>query len=81
MTQEEEIAELRAENQVLREALRAALARIEELEKLKTPPAAFVKANKQKQPEDGKNVRKKREAKHNGARPRSAPRQIIEIMW
>lgn len=82
---EEETLQLRKENQELREALkqmqellRVALARIEELEKQKTPPPAFVKANKKKQPEDGKKVRKKREAKHNRARPRSAPTQIIE---
>jgi regulator of replication initiation timing len=47
MTQEEEIAHLRAENQALREALSLALARIEELEKQKTPPPEFVKANAQ----------------------------------
>jgi transposase len=78
MTQEEELAQLRAENQALREALVVALARIEELEKQKTPPPAFVKANKKKQPEDGKKARKKREARHNRARPRSTPTQIIE---
>jgi transposase len=78
MTQEEELAHLRAENQALREALGAALARIEELEKQKTPPPAFVKANKKKPQEEEKKVRKKREAKHNRARPRSVPTQIIE---
>jgi transposase len=82
---EEEALQLRKENQELREALkqtqeqlRVALARIEELEKQKTPPPAFVKANKQKPQEDEKKARKKREAKHNRARPRSAPTQIIE---
>src|SRR6266516_7654112 len=85
MTQEEEVAQLQAENHALREALKqtqkllgVALARIEELEKQKTPPPAFVKANKQKPQEDEKKARKKREAKHNRARPRSAPTQIIE---
>jgi hypothetical protein len=50
---EEEALQLRKENQELREALkqtqaqlRVALARIEELEKQKTPPPAFVKACK-----------------------------------
>lgn len=50
MTVQEELALLRKENQELREALqqtqellRVALARIEELEKQKTPPPAFVK--------------------------------------
>ena len=82
---EEEALQLRKENQELREALKQtqgllqiALARIEELEKQKTPPPAFVKANKQKPQEDEKKARKKREAKHNGARSRSAPTQIIE---
>jgi len=89
---EEEVAQLRAENQALRESLslaqeqlsqtqellRTALARIAELEKLKTPPPAFVKANKKKQQEDEKKARKKREAQHNRARSRSVPTQIIE---
>ena len=82
---EEEALQLRKENQELREALKQtqgllhiALARIEELEKQKTPPPAFVKANKQKPQEDEKKARKKREAKHNRARSRSAPTQIIE---
>ncbi len=82
---EEEALQLRKENQELREALkqtqellRVALVRIEELEKLKTPPPAFVKANKKTPQEDEKKARKKREAKHNRARPRSEPTQIIE---
>jgi len=62
MTREAEIAHLRAENQALREALnqalaqlgqvqedlRLALVRIEKLEKQKTPPPEFVKANVKK---------------------------------
>ena len=60
------------------EQLRVAQARIEELEKLKTPPPAFVKAEKKKPPEEQKKVRKKRDAKHNRARPRSTPTQIVE---
>ena len=82
---EEEALQLRKENQELREALKqtqeqlyVALARIEELEKQKPPPPAFVKANKKKPQEEEKRERKKREARHNGARPRSAPTQIIE---
>jgi transposase len=82
---EEEALQLRKENQELREALtqtqgllQIALAQIEELEKQKTPPPAFVKANKQKPQEEEKQARKKREAKHNRARSRSAPTQIIE---
>ena len=100
MTQEEEQAGLRAENQELRELLKqsqeqlrlalehlretqehlqVAQARIEELEKLKTPPPAFVKANKKKAQEEQKKARKKREAWHNRARLRcSMPTQIVE---
>jgi transposase len=78
MTQEEEIAHLRAENQTLREALSQALARIEELEKQKTPPPEFVKANVKKPEAEEKKPRKKREAKHNHGRARAVPTQIIE---
>ena len=85
MTLEEEVAQLRAENQALREALlqtqellSRALARIEELEKQKTPPAAFVKANVKKPQAEEKKPRKKRDAKHNQARRRSIPTQIVE---
>jgi transposase len=78
MTQEEEIARLRAENQELREALSQALVRIEELEKLKTPPPEFVKANVKKPKAEEKKPRKKREAKHNHGRRRAVPTQIVE---
>jgi transposase len=85
MTQEEEIAHLRAENQALRESLeqtqellRVALVRIGELEKQKTPPPDFVKANKTKPQEGEKKTRKRREAKHNRARLRSVPTQVVE---
>ncbi len=92
MTQEEEIAHLRAENQALREALnqalaqlsqvredlRQALVRIEELEKQKTPPPEFVKANVKKPKAEEKKQRKKRAPEHNHGRPRSAPTQIVE---
>jgi transposase len=85
MTVEEENAGLRAENQALREALGqtqellgVALARIEELEKLKTPAPAFVKANVKKPEKAEKKSRKRRDAKQNRARPRSSPTQIVE---
>jgi hypothetical protein len=92
MTGKEEVAQLRAENQQLREGqsqaleqlsqaleqLRVALARIAELEKLKTPEASFVKANVKKPPAEEKKPRKKRAAEHNHGRPRSAPTQIVE---
>ena len=82
---EEEAAQLRKENQELREALkqtqellRVALVQIEELEKLKTPPPAFVKANVKKPQAQEKKQRKKRAVEHNHGRPRSAPTQIVE---
>src|SRR5258708_7357122 len=82
---EEEAIKLRKENQERREALkqaqellRVALARIEELEKQKTPPPAFVKADVQKPAAEEKKSRKKREAQHNRGRRRALPTQIIE---
>lgn len=78
MTYEEEIAHLRAENQELREALSQALARIEELEKQKTSPREFAKANVKKPSAEEKKPRKKRDAKHNQGRARGVPTQIVE---
>src|SRR5713226_9879143 len=85
MTAEETIASLETQlKQALErldevtEQLRVAQARIEELEKLKTPPPAFVKAEKKKPQEEQKQARKKRDGKHNRARPRSEPTQIVE---
>ena len=82
---EEEAIQLRKENQELRETLkqtqellRVALARIEELEKQKTPPPAFVKADVQRPAAEEKKLRKKREAQHNRARRRAMPTQIVE---
>jgi hypothetical protein len=77
---EEEAAQLRKENQELREALkqtqellRVALARIEELEKQKTPPPTFVKANVKKPKTEAKKPRKKREAQPCITSPKSCP--------
>jgi transposase len=92
MTREEEVAQLRAENQTVRvalslaleqlsqaqEQLRVALEHVEELEKQKTQPPAFVKANVAKPRAGEKQPRKKRESKHNHGRPRSVPTQIRE---
>src|SRR5215467_3057189 len=85
MTAEETIASLEAQLKQALERLeevsaqlRVAQARIEELEKLKTPPPAFVKANKKKPSEEQQKARKKRDARHNRARPRSEPTQIVE---
>ena len=82
---EEEVLRLQKENQDLREALkqtqdllRVALARIEELEKLKTPPPAFVKTNVHKPATEEKTARKKRESQYNRARRRSQPTHIVE---
>ena len=75
MTQEEEIAQLKKENQELREQLQVALARIEELEAKKTPPP-FVKANVVKPKE--KKARKKRKPEQNGVRRRETPSQFVE---
>src|SRR5438270_460670 len=82
---EEEAAQLRKENQELREALketqerlRVALARIEEVEKQKTPPPAFVKAEVKKPATQENKPRKKREAQYNRARKRSVPTHIVE---
>ena len=48
------------------------------VKQLKKPPPAFVKVNKTKVPEDQKQVRKKRDTKHNRARARSQPTQFVE---
>ena len=78
MTHEEEITQLRVENQALREALSQALVGIEELEKQKVPPPEFVKANVEKPAVEEKKPRKKREAKHNHGRAHGVPTQIVE---
>jgi transposase len=85
MTAEETIASLEAQlKQALErlgevtEQLRVAQARIAELEKQKTPPPAFVKANVKKPPAEEKKARKKRDGKHNQARRRAVPTQIVE---
>ena len=81
---EEEATQLQKENQELREALeqmqellRVALLRIAELEKLKTPPPTFVKANVKKAAKEEQKPRKKRAADHNHGRRRSVPTQIV----
>ena len=52
--------------------------RIEELEKQKMPPPAFVKANVKKRAAEEKQPRKKRDAQYNHARRREAPTVVIE---
>jgi chromosome segregation ATPase len=60
------------------EQLQKAHERIAELEKQKTPPPAFVKANTKKQQEGEKKPRQKRDAQDNKGRPRSQPTEIAE---
>ena len=62
----------------MQEQQRQAQSRIEELEKQKTPPPAFAKANVKKASKEEKKPRKKREAKHNHGRMRGVPTQIVE---
>jgi transposase len=92
MNLEEEVAQLREENQGLRAALheahdqlgqvqgqlQVALERIEQLEQLKSRPPSFVKANAKKPKPEEKQPRKKREAQYNRARRRAEPTQIVE---
>jgi transposase len=60
------------------EQLQQAQARIAELEKQKTSPPSFVKANKKKPPAQEKQPRKKRAAQYNRGRQRSVPTQLVE---
>jgi DNA repair ATPase RecN len=55
------------------EQLHQAQTRLAELEKLKTPQAGFVKANKKKPIAEEKKPRKKRDAQYNRARSRATP--------
>jgi hypothetical protein len=56
------------------EQVRVAQARLEELAKLKTPPA-FVKVKRKKPQEEQKKARKKCVARQNRGRPRSTPKR------
>jgi chromosome segregation ATPase len=73
-----QVSAMQAENQALHEQLAVAQKRIEELEKQKTPPPAFVKANVVKPTEGEKQQRKKRDAQYNHARRREVPTQVVE---
>jgi transposase len=77
MQTQEELRTTKGELQSTQEALAAAQVQIAELEKVKTPPSAFVKATKKPKAEE-KQPRKKREAQYNRARKRSVPTQIVE---
>ena len=85
MTAEERIEQLeeqlsQALEQIgsLQEQLAVAHRRIEELEKQKTPPPAFVKANVKKAPASHQKPRRKRDPTQNHGRRREAPTQIVE---
>ncbi len=77
-TLEEQLKQALEQIRVLQEELAAAHKRIEELEKQKTPPPEFVKANVKKPPVEEKKPRKKRDAKHNHGRGRAVPTQMVE---
>src|SRR5215472_9851084 len=75
---EEQLSQALEHIGMLQEQLAAAHKRIEELEKQKTPPAAFVKANVKKPQAQEKKPRKKRDPKYNHGRPRSVATQIVD---
>jgi len=77
MTAEERIEQLEEQVRALQEQLAAAHKRIEELEKRKPSPPAFVKANVTKPPGQ-KKARKKRAAQFNQARRREPPTRSVE---
>ena len=84
MTLEEEVIRLRAENAELRalvaqlqEQLATALARIAELEQQRHDPPPFIKPNKPTRTEP-RPPRKKRDARHNRARPRETPTRSVD---
>ncbi len=75
---EEQLKQALEQVHALQAQVVAAQKRIEELEKQKTPPPAFVKANVKKPKTEEKKVRKKCDAHHNHGRPRATPTQLVE---
>jgi exonuclease VII small subunit len=75
LDQLKEVTELLQETQ---ELLKQAQGQIAALEKQKTSPPSFVKANKKKPKGEEKKPRKKREAHSNHGRQRSAPTHIVD---
>lgn len=75
---EERLGQALEQNRLLQEQLAVAHKRIEELEKQKTPPPAFVKANVVKPQKGQKKARKKRDAQSNRARRREKPTRVVE---
>jgi DNA repair exonuclease SbcCD ATPase subunit len=74
----EQLSAEQTDNHLLQETLAAAHKRIEELEKQKTPPPSFVKANVKKSQAEEKQPRKKRDSRYNRARRREEPTLIVE---
>lgn len=74
----ERLKEVTEHLQETQEQLKQAQVQIAELEKRKTPPPPFVKANQKKPKAEEKKPRKKRAAQYNRARQRSVPTQIVE---
>src|SRR5690348_11644326 len=75
MSLEEDVVALRAAVAALRDALAQAQARIAELERRKTPPPSFVRANT---PTDRPATpRRERAPEHNAGRRREEPTQIV----
>ena len=75
---EEQLKQALEQVHLLQEQLAATQKHIEELEKQKTPPPAFAKANVKKPKAEEKKARQKRDSRHNHGRPRSAPTHIVE---
>lgn len=76
---QEQLQRVSGDLNLSQEQLQKVQARIAELENLKTPPPAFVKANKKKPQEGEKKPRAKREARHNRGRARSTtPTETVE---
>lgn len=74
----EQLQQTTEQLQATQAALQKAEARIAELEKQKTPPPSFVKANAKKPKPEEKKLRQKRAAHFNQARKLSVPTQIEE---
>ena len=75
---EEQLSQALEQIGILQEQLVMAHKCIEEWEKQKTPPPAFVKANVKKAAAGHKKLRKKRDPKQTHGRRREAPTQIVE---
>jgi hypothetical protein len=77
-TREERLKQAREQVRLREEHLAAAHKRSEDLEKQKTPPPAFAKAQVKKREAGEKQPRKKREAQQHHGRRREAPTRMVE---